>query len=72
MEVVTRNCRGIVREYDKVRGYGTIEVEDGEQVSVRYSAIAGEGVRMLRCGDRVSFMIERTQRGNNAVHVIRD
>jgi cold shock protein len=72
MDLVTRRCRGIVREFDKTRGYGSIQLETGEQVSVRYSAIIGEGLRVLRCGDHVSFDIEQTQRGLYAVRVSRD
>ena len=72
MDFVTRRCRGIVREFDKFRGYGTIEIENGERAFVRYSAIIGLGVRTLNCGDRVSFDLEQNHRGYNAVHVTRD
>src|SRR6266568_1953651 len=34
MDLITRRCRGIVREFDRTRGYGTIQLESGEQVSV--------------------------------------
>jgi len=72
MESFIRRSRGIVREFDRTRGYGIIQEESGEQIFVRYSAIAGEGVRTLKSGDRVSFDVAQTSRGLNAVHVVRD
>jgi cold shock protein len=61
--------QGIVREYDRYRGCGTIELETGERAFVRYSAIRGEGLRSLNCGDHVAFEIEQNHRGLNAVNV---
>lgn len=72
MNSLEHRCRGIVRDFDKCRGQGTIDVETGEQVFVRYSAIVGEGLRILRTGDRVSFNIVQSPRGLSAVNVMRD
>ena len=72
MESVIRHSRGIVREFDRARGYGIIQEESGGELIVRYSAIAGEGVRTLKRGDRVSFNVAQTSRGLSAVHVTRD
>ena len=69
METLIRRSYGIVREFDRTRGCGTIEEESGKQIFVRYSAITGAGVRVLKSGDRVSFEIEQTQRGPSAVRV---
>lgn len=60
-----------VREFDKTRGCGTIDLENGEQAFVRYSSIVGQGLRSLQRGDRVSFMLEESQRGLTAVLVQR-
>lgn len=72
MESVIRQSRGIVREFDRARGYGIIQEESGGELVVRYSAILGEGVRTLKRGDRVSFNVAQTSRGLSAVHVTRD
>ena len=72
MDMISRRLRGVVREFDKSRGYGTIEGENGESVFVRYSAIAGAGLRTLNTGDHVSFDIEQSHRGLSAVRVTRD
>jgi cold shock CspA family protein len=61
--------RGIVREFDSIKGRGVIETEQGERFPVRYSAIQGQGVRTLKCGDIVQFEIESS--ANSAVHVRR-
>jgi len=63
--------KGIVREFDTIKGRGVIETERGERFPVRYSAIQGEGVRVLKCGDIVQFEVEQTPGLNNAVHVKR-
>ena len=72
MDSVIQRYRGTVREFDKTRGHGTLEDETGKLVFVRYSAIIGQGIRNLKCGDRVSFDVEQTPRGLNAVHVMLD
>jgi cold shock CspA family protein len=71
MEALTRRFMGVVREFDKFRGSGFIEAENGESVSVRYSAIQGDGLRALQAGDRVTFDVEHNQRGLRAIHVNR-
>jgi cold shock CspA family protein len=65
------NQRGVVREFDTVRGRGIIQSESGEYFPVRYSAIAGTGIRKLGSGDRVIFEVEQNQSGFSAIHVMR-
>ncbi len=72
MDMLSPRYRGVVREFNRVRGCGTIEIETGEQVFVRYSAIVGQGLRTLRSGDQVSCNVELAQRGLIAVRVTRD
>ncbi len=67
----TPRRHGIVSEFDRFRGCGVIEVETGEHVFVRYSAIVGQGLRSLQRGDRVSFALEHGPRGLTAVQVMR-
>ena len=62
---------GTVREFSRTRGLGVIEL-DGSQapVSVRYSAILGEGLRFLHSGQRVSFELEENTQGLSALRVL--
>jgi cold shock CspA family protein len=65
------SMQGTVREFDSLRGRGVIQVDSGECIPVRYSAIIGQGVRILRSGDRVSFELEQTLHGMSATRVAR-
>jgi cold shock protein len=49
-------CAGTVKWFSRLKGYGFILPEGGEQeVFVHYSAINGEGYRNLHEGDLVEF-----------------
>ncbi len=61
---------GIVKWFDDAKGYGFIEQEDGEDVFVHYTAIAGEGYRSLTEGSEVEFEIEESPKGPRATDVV--
>lgn len=60
---------GTVKSFNMYGGSGTIALPDGREALVRYSAIRGTGVRTLREGAVVSFVLEETRRGLCAVCV---
>ncbi len=69
--IAAQRYYGIVREYHPARGQGLIEMEGScAEVFVRYSAILGEGIRILKSGQRVSFELEQDQRGLSALRVL--
>ncbi len=72
VDIVAPRFHGTVREFDRNRGLGMIELDTGENVSVRYSAIEGQGVRVLRIGDRVACDVEVNTKGPCAVRVRRE
>ncbi|MEJ2474280.1 MAG: cold shock domain-containing protein, partial [Desulfobacterales bacterium] len=49
--------------------YGFIESEDGTDVFVHHSGINATGFKTLHEGDRVTFDIEKGQKGPAAVNV---
>lgn len=48
--------RGIVKWFNRLKGFGFIEPSDGgSEVFVHYSAVEGDGYRHLREGDKVDY-----------------
>ncbi len=62
-------ANGTVKWFNDSKGYGFIEREEGGDVFVHYSAIAGSGFKTLTEGDRVSFDVEEGQKGPAAANV---
>ncbi len=64
-------AEGKVKWFNDQKGYGFIETETQGDVFVHYSAIEAEGFRSLQEGERVSFDVEDTPKGPQAVNVKR-
>ena len=62
---VTGKIRSLVAE----KGYGFITPEEGKDVFVHYTGIAGEGFRNLEEGQIVEFEITQGQKGPQAQNV---
>ncbi|MBP1933317.1 cold-shock protein [Ammoniphilus resinae] len=61
--------QGTVKWFNSEKGFGFIEVEGGEDVFVHFSAIQGEGFKTLEEGQKVTFDVEKGQRGPQATNV---
>ena len=57
--------------FDARKGYGFIDGEDGQQIYVHYTGIECEGFRSLSHGNRVTYEVESTPAGLQAVRVRR-
>jgi len=62
-------AEGTVKWFNEKKGYGFIEQENGEDVFVHHSGISGSGFKSLQEGDRVTFDIEKGQKGPAATNV---
>ncbi|MEA3485118.1 MAG: cold-shock protein [Candidatus Aerophobetes bacterium] len=62
---------GTVKWFDDRKGYGFIERKNGKDVFVHFSNIQNEGFKSLEEGAKVSFEVEETERGPQAVKVTR-
>ena len=62
-------ANGVVKWFNDSKGYGFIQQEDGPDVFVHHSGINSNGFRSLNEGDQVSFEIEQSDKGPNAVNV---
>ena len=61
---------GKVKWFNKQKGYGFIERENGQDVFVHYASLVGEGFRTLEEGQTVEFDIVEGPKGEQAANVI--
>lgn len=62
--------QGKVKWFNESKGYGFITPDDGSKdVFVHFSAIEAEGYKVLHEGDEVSFELQETDKGRQAVNV---
>lgn len=61
---------GTVKWFEPTRGYGYIAGDDGKDVFVHQSNILMKGFRFLETGQRVSYQVEPTEKGDKAINVI--
>ena len=62
-------AQGTVKWFSDSKGFGFIQREDGPDVFVHHSAIAGSGFRSLKEGDAVEFEVTQGPKGPQAADV---
>ena len=61
--------QGTVKWFNRTKGFGFIEREEGEDVFVHYSTIQEEGFKVLNEGDPVEFEVTQGEKGPQATVV---
>jgi cold shock protein len=64
-------AQGTVKWFNDRKGFGFIQRDDGTDVFVHHSAIAGTGFKSLTEGEAVTFEVEKGPKGLAAVNVVR-
>jgi CspA family cold shock protein len=67
-------CEGTVKWFNAAKGFGFITMDDGSDVFVHFSAIVTQATgqyKTLDQDDRVSFVLEVTDKGQAAKFVTR-
>ncbi len=62
-------ANGVVKWFNNSKGFGFITQENGEDVFVHFSAIAGDGFKSLNEGDKVTFEVVKGPKGLQAANV---
>ena len=63
--------QGTVKWFDSRKGYGFIEIEDGNDLFVHHTEVQGNGFKTLNEGDQVEFQIKSGPKGDQAVQVVK-
>ncbi len=63
--------KGRVKWFNDSKGFGFLAQENGDDVFVHFSAIAGDGFKSLAEGDEVTFEVTKGPKGLQAANVTR-
>ena len=63
--------KGTVKWFNNQKGYGFIYDENGKDVFVHYSGLAGDGFKSLDEGQKVEFDVQDGAKGPQAVNVVK-
>lgn len=62
---------GTVKWFNSTKGFGFITGEDNKDIFVHQSSIQQEGFRTLEEGQKVSYDVEASEKGDRAVNVVK-
>jgi CspA family cold shock protein len=62
-------AQGTVKFFNAEKGYGFISREQGDDIFVHFSNIAGDGYKSLDEGQAVEFEVGRGKKGDEAQNV---
>ena len=62
-------CTGKVKWFNAEKGYGFITSDEGKDIFVHYSSIQADGFRTLDEGQKVTYEVVESDRGQQASNV---
>lgn len=62
---------GTVKWFNSTKGFGFITGEDNKDIFVHQSSIQEDGFRTLEEGQKVSYDVEASEKGDRAVNVVK-
>ena len=62
-------CTGTVKWFNAEKGYGFITSDEGKDIFVHYSSIQADGFRTLEEGQKVTYEVVESDRGQQASNV---
>jgi CspA family cold shock protein len=60
---------GIVKWFDEAKGYGFISCDNGTDLIAYHTSINGSGLKKLESGQTVTFTIDKSSKGQQAVGI---
>ena len=61
--------KGIVKNFNKEKGYGFIKTDEGKDLFFHYSELQMEGFKTVNAGQSVEFEVIETEKGLRAVNI---
>ena len=61
--------KGIVKMFNKEKGYGFIRMENKKDVFFHFSAILMDGYKTIEPNTEVEFELEESERGPRAINI---
>ena len=64
-----RNMQGLVKNFNKEKGYGFITADEGQDIFFHYSELKMDGFKTVSPSQKVEFDVEETEKGLRAVNI---
>ena len=61
--------KGIVKTFNKQKGYGFIHGKEGNSYFFHYSELQMKGYKTVDDGQKVEFDVKNTEKGMNAINI---
>lgn len=67
---MSKTVNGTVKWFNESKGFGFIQQESGPDVFAHFSAIAGDGFKTLKEGQKVQFIVTQGKKGPQAENIV--